>query len=32
MLVIKKGYFESPARISAEEPARSTGLSRSTAM
>jgi predicted DNA binding protein len=32
MLAIERGYFDSPARISAEELARLTGLSRSTVM
>lgn len=32
LLAIERGYFESPARISAEEMARLTGLSRSTLM
>lgn len=32
MLAVERGYFDSPARISAEELARLTGLSRSTVM
>jgi predicted DNA binding protein len=32
LLAIERGYFDSPARISAEEMARLTGLSRSTLM
>lgn len=32
MLAIERGYFDSPARVSADEMARLTGLSRSTLM